>query len=55
MALINAGHPDTIAIFPEGTRMAQDAAGSPRHVFRTSGRELARITGGEIAHIKETT
>jgi hypothetical protein len=25
-ALIAAGHPDTIAVFPEGTRSAQDAA-----------------------------
>jgi prolyl-tRNA editing enzyme YbaK/EbsC (Cys-tRNA(Pro) deacylase) len=29
------------------------AAGSPRHVFRTGPSELARITGGEIADVKE--
>ena len=29
------------------------AAGSPRHVFRTSAAELARITKGTIADVKE--
>jgi len=29
------------------------AAGSPRHAFRTSARELARMTAGTIADIKE--
>lgn len=29
------------------------AAGSPRHVFRTSARELARMSGGQITDVKE--
>jgi len=29
------------------------AAGSPRHAFRTSARELADMTAGTIADIKE--
>jgi prolyl-tRNA editing enzyme YbaK/EbsC (Cys-tRNA(Pro) deacylase) len=29
------------------------AAGTPRHVFRTSGADLARITGGTVADVKE--
>jgi hypothetical protein len=29
------------------------AAGSPRHVFRTTPGELARLTGGAIVDVKE--
>ncbi len=29
------------------------AAGSPKHAFRTTARELARMTGGQIAPVKE--
>ena len=29
------------------------AAGSPRHVFRTSAAELVRMSGGSVAEIKE--
>ncbi|MDA8051286.1 MAG: YbaK/EbsC family protein [Rhodospirillales bacterium] len=29
------------------------AAGSPAHVFRTSAEELARISGGKIAEVKQ--
>jgi prolyl-tRNA editing enzyme YbaK/EbsC (Cys-tRNA(Pro) deacylase) len=29
------------------------AAGSPRHVFRTSAAELVRLSGGNVAEIKE--
>lgn len=29
------------------------AAGSPRHAFRTTARDLARITGGQVADVKE--
>ena len=29
------------------------AAGSPRHVFRTSASELIRMSGGTVAEIKE--
>jgi prolyl-tRNA editing enzyme YbaK/EbsC (Cys-tRNA(Pro) deacylase) len=30
------------------------AAGSPKHAFRTTARELARMTGGQVADVKET-
>jgi hypothetical protein len=29
------------------------AAGSPRHVFRTRATDLVRMTGGEVADIRE--
>ena len=44
-------------IFIDAELMALDpvwaAAGSPRHVFRTSAAELVRMTGGEVADVKE--
>lgn len=30
------------------------AAGSPKHAFKTTARELARMTAGQIADVKET-
>jgi hypothetical protein len=30
------------------------AAGSPKHAFRTTGHELAQMTGGQVADVKET-
>ncbi len=51
------GHSGTVRIFIDADLMALDpvwaAAGSPRHVFRTSAREIARMTGGTIADVKE--
>jgi prolyl-tRNA editing enzyme YbaK/EbsC (Cys-tRNA(Pro) deacylase) len=29
------------------------AAGTPRHVFKTSPKELARMTGGTVMDVKE--
>jgi hypothetical protein len=29
------------------------AAGSPRHAFRTTARELTRMTGGQVAEVKQ--
>jgi prolyl-tRNA editing enzyme YbaK/EbsC (Cys-tRNA(Pro) deacylase) len=51
------GHTIPPRIFIDADLMALDplwaAAGSPRHVFRTSAAELVRMTGGEIADVKE--
>jgi prolyl-tRNA editing enzyme YbaK/EbsC (Cys-tRNA(Pro) deacylase) len=51
------GHASNMHVFIDADLVALDpvwaAAGSPRHVFRTSGKELARLTGGEIADVKE--
>lgn len=51
------GHASPPRIFIDADLMALDpvwaAAGSPRHVFRTSATELARMSGGEIADVKE--
>ncbi|MGH6994458.1 MAG: YbaK/EbsC family protein [Stellaceae bacterium] len=51
------GHFSAPRIFIDADLMALDpiwaAAGSPRHVLRTSAAELVRMTGGEIADIKE--
>ena len=51
------GHASNMRIFIDADLLTLDAvwaaAGSPRHVFRTSGRELERLTGGEIADVKE--
>jgi len=51
------GHAQPPRIFIDADLMALDpvwaAAGSPRHVFRTSAAELARMTGGEVADVKE--
>jgi prolyl-tRNA editing enzyme YbaK/EbsC (Cys-tRNA(Pro) deacylase) len=30
------------------------AAGSPKHAFKTTARELARMTGGQVADVKES-
>ncbi len=50
-------HADGLRIFIDADLMALDpvyaAAGSPRHVFRTTPAELARMTGGEVADVKE--
>jgi len=52
------GHAQPPRIFIDADLMALDpvwaAAGSPRHVFRTSAAELARMTGGEVADVKES-
>jgi prolyl-tRNA editing enzyme YbaK/EbsC (Cys-tRNA(Pro) deacylase) len=51
------GHLSPPRVFIDADLMKLDpvwaAAGSPRHVFRTSPAELARMTGGEIADVKE--
>jgi len=51
------GHAVRPRIFIDVDLMALDpvwaAAGSPRHVFRTSAAELKRMTGGEVADVKE--
>jgi prolyl-tRNA editing enzyme YbaK/EbsC (Cys-tRNA(Pro) deacylase) len=51
------GHAGAIRIFIDADLMALDpvwaAAGSPRHVFRTSAKDLARMTGGTVADVKE--
>lgn len=51
------GHGKDVRIFLDADLMALDpvwaAAGSPRHVFRTSPAELVRMTGGQIADVKE--
>jgi prolyl-tRNA editing enzyme YbaK/EbsC (Cys-tRNA(Pro) deacylase) len=51
------GHLAPPRILIDADLMALDpvwaAAGSPRHVFRTSARELARLTNGQIADFKE--
>ncbi|HEV2629932.1 MAG TPA: YbaK/EbsC family protein [Pseudolabrys sp.] len=51
------GHASPRCIFIDAELMALDpvwaAAGSPRHVFRTSAAELVRMTGGEVADVKE--
>ena len=51
------GHLSPPRIFIDADLMKLDpiwaAAGSPRHVFMTSAPELARMTGGEIADVKE--
>jgi prolyl-tRNA editing enzyme YbaK/EbsC (Cys-tRNA(Pro) deacylase) len=51
------GHTANVRIFIDADLMALDlvwaAAGSPRHVFRTTPQELARMTGGEVMEVKE--
>ena len=51
------GHANPPRIFIDADLMTLDsvwaAAGSPRHVFRTSAAELTRMTGGETADVKE--
>ena len=52
------GHAVAPRIFIDADLMALDpvwaAAGSPRHVFRTSAAQLLRMTAGEVADVKET-
>lgn len=51
------GHLAPPRIFIDEDLMALDpvfaAAGTPKHVFRTSAAELARMTGGTVADVKE--
>lgn len=51
------GHQSPPRIFIDQDLMALDpvwaAAGSPRHVFRTSATALAAMTGGTVADIRE--
>jgi prolyl-tRNA editing enzyme YbaK/EbsC (Cys-tRNA(Pro) deacylase) len=51
------GHAAKPRVFIDEDLMRLDpvwaAAGSPRHVFKTSAAELARMTGGPIADVKE--
>jgi prolyl-tRNA editing enzyme YbaK/EbsC (Cys-tRNA(Pro) deacylase) len=51
------GHQTRPRVFIDEDLMKLDpvwaAAGSPRHVFRTSAAELTRMTGGKIADVKE--
>ena|SRR5690348_499366 len=53
------GHSHVVRILIDQDLMALDpvwaAAGSPRHVFRTSAEELARMTGGTVAAVKENS
>ncbi|HZD91600.1 MAG TPA: YbaK/EbsC family protein [Pseudolabrys sp.] len=50
-------HDKALRIFIDADLMALDpvwtAAGTPRHVFRTTPAELARMTGGDVADVKE--
>jgi prolyl-tRNA editing enzyme YbaK/EbsC (Cys-tRNA(Pro) deacylase) len=51
------GHRGALRVFIDNDLLKCDpvwaAAGSPRHVFRTSTAELRRMTGGEIADVRE--
>jgi prolyl-tRNA editing enzyme YbaK/EbsC (Cys-tRNA(Pro) deacylase) len=51
------GHESAIRIFIDTDLMQLDpiwaAAGSPRHVFRTSAADLARMTGGTVVDVRE--
>lgn len=51
------GHQTAPRIFIDQDLMALDpiwgAAGSPRHVFRTSAEALVRMTGGTVADVRE--
>jgi prolyl-tRNA editing enzyme YbaK/EbsC (Cys-tRNA(Pro) deacylase) len=51
------GHTSPPRIFIDRDLMRLDpvfaAAGTPRHVFKTSGANLARITGGTVTDVKE--
>jgi prolyl-tRNA editing enzyme YbaK/EbsC (Cys-tRNA(Pro) deacylase) len=51
------GHTADIRIFIDAGLMALDpvwaAAGTPRHVFKTSAKDLARMTGGTVMDVKE--
>jgi len=51
------GHTAGQRIFIDRDLMALDpvwaAAGTPQHVFRTSPEDLVRMTGGEVADVKE--
>jgi prolyl-tRNA editing enzyme YbaK/EbsC (Cys-tRNA(Pro) deacylase) len=50
------GHTANVRIFIDADLMALDpvwaAAGTPRHVFKTSAKELARMTGGTVTDVK---
>ena len=51
------GHQPPPRIFIDADLMALDsvwaAAGTPRHVFRTTPAELVRMTNGTVADVKE--
>jgi prolyl-tRNA editing enzyme YbaK/EbsC (Cys-tRNA(Pro) deacylase) len=51
------GHRGPVRIFIDRDLAALDpvwaAAGSPRHVFRTTASDLAGLTGGEVIDVKE--
>jgi prolyl-tRNA editing enzyme YbaK/EbsC (Cys-tRNA(Pro) deacylase) len=51
------GHLSPPRVFIDADLMTLDpvfaAAGTPKHVFRTSPAELARMTGGVVADVKE--
>jgi prolyl-tRNA editing enzyme YbaK/EbsC (Cys-tRNA(Pro) deacylase) len=51
------GHESAIRIFIDADLMRLDpiwaAAGSPRHVFRSGAKELALMTGGTLADVKD--
>lgn len=51
------GHTASPRIFIDEDLLALDpvwaAAGTPQHVFRTSPMDLVRMTGGEVADVKE--
>jgi prolyl-tRNA editing enzyme YbaK/EbsC (Cys-tRNA(Pro) deacylase) len=50
-------HTANVRIFIDADLMLLDpvwaAAGTPRHVFRTGSKELARMTGGTVMDVKE--
>jgi prolyl-tRNA editing enzyme YbaK/EbsC (Cys-tRNA(Pro) deacylase) len=53
------GHTANVRIFIDADLMTLDpvwaAAGTPRHVFKTGARELARMTGGTVMDVKENS
>ena len=53
------GHLASLRVVIDEDLMALDpvwaAAGSPKHAFRTSASEIVRMTGDQIADVKEAT
>jgi prolyl-tRNA editing enzyme YbaK/EbsC (Cys-tRNA(Pro) deacylase) len=51
------GHSGRLRVFIDADLLQHNpvwaAAGSPRHVFRTTTREIARMTGGTVIDVKE--
>ncbi|MEY2420949.1 MAG: hypothetical protein QOI95_1016 [Acidimicrobiaceae bacterium] len=53
------GHPTPLSTFVDRDLLDYDAvwaaAGTPRHVFSTTGTDLVRITGATVADLRDTT